>query len=133
MVRGVVSSLNEWFDCPPFEPDDCVRLVRELRAEGLAESYIGSVLGCAHQVFRFARRHLRWQRSSPVADLLRSERPRTDAPERRVYEGDELPDTIAASDEPWTTLFRLAAVVGARESELLAIRWENLALDRLDA
>jgi integrase len=115
------------------QPDDCVRLVRELRAEDLAESYIASVLGCAHQVFRFARRHLRWQGSSPVADLLRSERPATGSPERRVYEGDELAETIAASEEPWTTLFRLAAVVGARESELLAIRWENLALDRLDA
>jgi integrase len=115
------------------EPGQCVQLVHELRAEGLAESYIGSVLGAAHQVFRFARRHLRWQGSSPVADLLRSERPRTGSSERRVYEGDELAETIAAADEPWKTLFTLAAVVGARESELLAIRWESLVLDRLDA
>jgi integrase len=114
-------------------PDNCVQLVRELRGEGLSESYIGSVLGCAHQVFRYARRHLRWQRSSPVADLLKSERPKTGSPERRVYEGDELAQTIAAADEPWASLFRLAAVTGARESELLGLKWDDLRLDDLDA
>jgi integrase len=113
--------------------DDCVRLVRELRAEGLSEFYIGSVLGDAHQAFRYARRHLSWHGSSPVADLLRSERPRTGSGERRVYQGDELAETIAAAEEPWATLFRLAAVVGARMSELLGLWWGDLGLDNLDA
>jgi integrase len=112
--------------------DDCAQLVRRLRAEGLAGSYIASVLGCADQVFRFARRRLRWQGSSPVADLLSSERPRAGSPERRVYVGDELAQTIAATGEPWATLFRLAAVVGGRESELLGLWWENLVLADVD-
>jgi hypothetical protein len=64
-------------------PNACVQLVRELRVEGLADSYIGAVLGAAHQTFRFARRHLGWQRSSPVADLLKSERPKAGSGERR--------------------------------------------------
>jgi integrase len=90
------------------------------------------VLGNAHQVFRFARRHLHWWGSSPVADLLRSERPRVGAAERRVYQGDELAQTIAAAAEPWATLFQLAAVIGARKSELLGLWWEDLALDDLE-
>ncbi len=44
-----------------------------------------------------------------------------------------MAETIAASDEPWTTLFRLAAVAGARVSELLGLRWENLVLSNLGA
>jgi integrase len=115
------------------EPDDCMRLTAELRREGLAESYIASVLGCANQVFRFARRHLGWQRTSPVADLLRSERPSAGNPERAVYEGDELEQVIAAAGWPWNVLFRLASVVGARESELLGLWWQDLELDDLDA
>ena len=114
-------------------PDQCVELVRELRADGLADSYIAAILGCCHQVFRYARRHLSWAGTSPVADLLRSERPRASSPERRVYERVELAQTIAAADEPWATLFRLAAVVGARESELLGLCWHDLGLDDLDA
>jgi integrase len=114
-------------------PNTCVQLVRDLRVEGLADSYIGAVLSAAHQTFRFARHHLHWQRSSPVADLLKSERPKAGSGERRVYEGDELAQTIAAASEPWATLFRLAAVVGARESELLGLWWEDLKLDDLDA
>jgi integrase len=133
--HAVAHALKRWQRrrLDAIEPGQCVQLVRELRAEGLSESYIGSVLGCAHQVFRFARRHLRWQGASPVADLLRSERPSTTAAERRVYVGDELAQTIAASHEPWTTLFRLAAVVGARESELLGLHWDDLGLADLDA
>jgi integrase len=66
--------------------------------------------------------------------LERGERPSpSDAPDRRVYTRDELDQTLAATTEPWQTLFRLADIVGGRESELLALWWENLALDHLDA
>jgi integrase len=36
--------------------------------------------------------------------------------------------TLAASWEPWRTIFRLAHDVGARESELLGLWWENVDL-----
>ena len=57
------------------------------------------------------------------------ERPRVgETVERRVFLGDELEQTLAASIEPWTTLFRLASIVGARESELLGLWWCDVDL-----
>jgi integrase len=46
-----------------------------------------------------------------------------------VYEAHELQQVIEATDEPWRTLFRLARVVGGRESELLGLWWQDLDLD----
>jgi integrase len=40
---------------------------------------------------------------------------------------------LAAATEPWRTLFALAAVSGARLSELLALRWSDLELSDADA
>src|SRR4051794_13155685 len=45
---------------------DAARLVRDLRASGLAESSINSVLQVANRVFKFARRHCRWRGENPV-------------------------------------------------------------------
>jgi integrase len=85
-------------------------------------------------VFKFARRHCRWRGESPLELLEAGERPKVSGtPERRIYRGDELAQTLVASSEPWTTLFRLAGVVGARESELLGLWWENLELRDVDA
>src|SRR4051812_10613992 len=113
---------------------DAARLVRELRADGLAESSISSVLQVANRVFKFARRHCRWRGENPIELLERNERPkRSAAPERRIYEGDELVQTLAASSEPWTTILRLAHDVGGRESELLGLWWEDLDLRELRA
>ena len=62
------------------------------------------------------------------------ERPKvSETPERRIYTADELAQVLAASTEPWRTLFRLAGVVGGRESELLGLWWEDLDLSDLDA
>jgi integrase len=108
------------------EPDHCAQLVRELRAEGAAEWTIAGVLGAANQVFGFADRRLGWVGRNPVARLRKSERPKTGAtPRRRIFEGDELEQTLRAAREPWKTLFWLAAVTGARESELLGISWAD--------
>jgi site-specific recombinase XerD len=108
---------------------DAARLVRELRASGLAESTINGVLQVANRVFKFARRHCRWRGENPIELLERNERPKaSETPERRIYEGDELKQTLAASWEPWTTIFGLAHDVGPRESEALGLWWENLDL-----
>jgi integrase len=108
---------------------DAVRLARELRAQGLSEWTIAGILKAAGRVFKFARRHCRRRGENPVELLEPAERPKVSAtPERRIYMGDELAQTLAASWEPWTTLFRLAGVVGGRESELLGLWWENLDL-----
>jgi integrase len=108
---------------------DAARLVRELRASGLAESSINRVLRAANRVFKFARRHCGWRGENPLELLERGERPKvTTAHERRIYTEDELAQTLVASWEPWTTIFRLAHDVGGRESELLGLWWENLEL-----
>ena len=88
---------------------DAARLVRELRAAGLSEWTIAASCRSPNRVFKFARRHCRWRGENPIELLEGGERPKPSAtPERRIYAGDELAQTLAASTEPWTTLFRLA-------------------------
>jgi len=113
---------------------DAAGLVRDLRAAGLAEWTISGICRAANRVFKFARRHCAWRGDNPFAELETSERPKVSkTPERRIYEGDELVQVLAASIEPWRTLFRLASVVGPRESELLGLWWEDLDLSDLAA
>jgi integrase len=65
--------------------------------------------------------------------LEAGERPKpSTTPERRIYVGTELTQVLAAATEPWRTLFRLASVVGGRESELLGLWWEDVELGVLD-
>ena len=61
--------------------------------------------------------------------LGRSERPKPgQSAKRRLFNGGELEQTIAAAGEPYNTLFTLAALTGARVSELLALRWANVSI-----
>lgn len=55
-------------------PDDLAQLVRELRAEGLAESTIVIVIGVTNRIYRYAARRLRWSGINPVSLMLPSER-----------------------------------------------------------
>ena len=113
---------------------DAARLVRELRAAGLAEWTITGIVRAASRVFKFARRHCRWRGENPFELLESGERPKPSAtPERRIYTADELAQTIAASTEPWSTLFRLASITAGRESELLGLWWEDLGLADVNA
>jgi integrase len=108
-------------------PDDLAALVRELRGEGLAESTIVIVVGVLNRIYRYAARRLGWGGTNPVSLLLPSERPKPgQSAKRRLFEGDELEQTVAAAGEPYGTLFTLAALTGARVSELLALRWANV-------
>jgi integrase len=114
-------------------PDDAARLIRELRALGLSEWTISGIQKAASRVFKFARRRMGWHGTSPFELLENGERPRvSEAKERRIYTPDEFAQVVAASPEPWGTLFRLASVVGARESELLGLQWSDLTLSDID-
>lgn len=65
--------------------------------------------------------------------LLPSERPKPSrGRRRRIFEGRELEQTIEAAAEPFRTLFTLAALTGARLSELLALTWADVRLRDLD-
>jgi integrase len=113
--------------------DDVARLVRDLRDARRAEWTIAGIIGAARQVFRYAQQRLSWAGSSPTNLLGAGERPQTSATSRRrIYRGQELPQTLASAREPWRTLFAVAAVTGARLSELLGLTWDDLYLEDLD-
>jgi integrase len=114
-------------------PDDLAELVRELRAGGLAESTIVIVVGVTNRIYRYAARRLGWAGVNPVSLMLSSERPKpSHGKRRRVFEHGELEQTIAAADEPYRTLFTVAALTGARLSELLALTWSVVRIDHID-
>jgi integrase len=110
-------------------PDDLAALVRDLRGAALSESTIVIALGVVNRIYRFAARRLSWQGINPVSLMLSSERPKpAQSKRRRIFEGGELEQTIAAAAEPHRTLFTLAALTGARVSELLGLTWADVRL-----
>lgn len=114
-------------------PDDLAQLVRALRDAGLAEASIVIVIGVINRIYRYAARRLGWAGVNPVSLMLTSERPKpSKAQRRRVFQGAELEQTIAAAGEPYRTLFTVAALTGARLSELLALTWENVRIDEVE-
>ena len=114
-------------------PDDLAALVRDLRTKGMSESTIVIVVGVANRVFRFAARRLAWSGTNPVSLMLPSERPKpSQGKRRRIFEGRELEQTVVAATEPHRMLFTLAALTGARLSELLALTWADVRLDDVE-
>jgi integrase len=114
--------------------DDVARLVRDLRASGSAEWSVAGILGVLGQVVRHATTRLGWLGTDPTTQLSNGERPKTSATaRRRIYQGDELAQTFAAAHEPLRTLFALAAVTGARLSELLGLTWGDVDLEDIAA
>lgn len=110
-------------------PDDLAELVRDLRRHGLSESTGSIAIGVTNRIYRYAARRLGWSGSNPVSLMLSSERPKpSQAKRRRIFEGAELEQTVAAAAEPWRTLFILAALTGARVSEILGLTWADLSI-----
>jgi integrase len=104
-----------------------------MRAKGFSESTIAIAIGVMNRIYRYATRRLGWSGTNPVSVMLTSERPKpSESKRRRIFEGAELEQTIAAAREPWRTLFTLAALTGARVSELLALTWADVRLDDID-
>lgn len=117
-----------------FKRSDAAQLIRDLRAAGLMESSIAGIVGVASRVFSYARQNLEWTGTNPFHLLDNRQRPKASkTPPRRIYEGDELDQVIAATTEPWRTLFRFADFCAGRESELLGLWRKELNLADLDA
>ena len=113
--------------------DDAARLVLELRAAGKSEWTISTILRAASRVFTFARRRCSWHGDNPVSLLESGERPKVaQTQRRRIFTADELAQTVARAHEPWRLLFMLAAVSGARLSELLGLVWGDIELSEPD-
>ncbi len=113
--------------------DDLAQLVRDLRSEGKSEATIAVVLGVVGRIYKFAVRRLGWRGTLPTTLMLQSERPKVSQGKRRpIFEGEELEQTITAAQEPFRTLFTVAALTGARISELCGLTWADVHIDQLD-
>jgi integrase len=65
--------------------------------------------------------------------MLSSERPKVSLATRRpIFTPEQIEQTLAASTEPYRTLFTVAALTGARVSELCGLIWADVRLDELD-
>jgi len=113
--------------------DHLAALVRELRAQGKSEATIAVILGVIGQIYKFAARRLGWQGPNPMTLLLSSERPKVSLAKRRpLFTPEQIEQTIAAAREPYRTLFTVAALTGARVSELCGLTWSDVRLDDLN-
>jgi integrase len=110
--------------------DDLASLVRELRAEGKSEATIAVALAVVSRVYKFAARRLGWSGTIPTTLMLQSERPKVSTGKRRpIFAGEDLEQTIAAAQEPFRALFTVAALTGARVSELCGLTWADVRID----
>lgn len=113
--------------------DDVARLVRELRGEDKSEATIAVAVAVIGRIYKFAARRLGWNGIVPTTLMLSSERPKVSLAKRRpIFVGEQLEQTIRAAHEPFRTLFAVAALTGARISELCGLTWAEVRLDDLD-
>lgn len=113
--------------------DDLAGLVRELRAEGKSEATIVAALAVVGLIYKFAARRLGWVGTIPTTLMLQSERPKLSQAKRRpIFTGEQLEQTIAAAHEPFRTLFTVAALTGARISELCGLTWADIRIADVD-
>ena len=111
-------------------PDDLVALVRELRTEGKSEATIAVALAVVGRIYKFAARRLGWSGTIPTTLMLRSERPKLSQMKRPpIFTGEQLEQTIAAAYGPFRTLFIVAALTGARISELCGLTWADVRIE----
>lgn len=113
--------------------DDLAVLVRQMRERGKSEATIAVVLGVIGRIYKFAARRLGWHGTNPTTLLLSSERPKVSLAKRRpIFTPEQIEQTLAAATEPYRTLFTVAALTGARMSELCGLTWADVRLDHVD-
>jgi integrase len=113
--------------------DDLAKFVRELRSEDKSEATIAVGLAVVGRIYKFAVRRLGWSGTIPTTLMLRSERPKVSQAKRRpIFTGEQLEQTIAAARDPFRALFTVAALTGARISELCGLTWADVRINNLD-
>lgn len=113
--------------------DDLASVVREMRQARKSEATILVVLGVTGRIYKFAARRLGWSGASPTTLMLSSERPKVSLAKRRpIFTGEQIEQTIVAADEPYRTVFTVAALTGARMSELCGLTWESVMIVDFD-
>jgi integrase len=112
--------------------DELAALVRDMRQDGKSEATIAAVLGAAGRIYKFAARRLGFSGVNPTTLMLSSERPKVSLAKRLpIFTPEQIEQTLAASTEPYRTLFTVAALTGARISELCGLTWADVQLDDL--
>jgi integrase len=104
-------------------------LVSALRAKGLAPRSILKALVVLSLVFDYARTREGWAGQNPVTGYDRRRKLVDQDDEKRIFRGDELGRVLDAADEPYRTLFLFLADTGARITEALHVRLNDLRLD----
>lgn len=113
--------------------DELASLVRDMRAHGKSEATIAAVIGAASRIYRFAARRLGFAGQNPTTLMLSSERPKVSLAMRRpIFTPEQIEQTLAAATAPYRTLFTVAALTGARVSELCGLTWADVRLDDID-
>lgn len=109
--------------------DELAAMVRELRRDGKSEATIHAVLGATGRIYKLAARRLGFSGANPATPMLPSERPKVSLAKRLpIFTPEQIEQTLEASYEPFRTLFTLAALTGARISELCGLTWEDIRL-----
>src|SRR5881392_963567 len=86
--------------------DELATLVRDMRDEGKSEATIVAVLGATGRIYKFAARRLGFSGVNPTTLMLPSERPKVSLAKRLpIFTPEQIEQTIAASSEPYRTLF----------------------------
>jgi integrase len=114
--------------------DDAAQMVRDWRAEEASEATIAGRLVVAGRVFRFAKRRMNSHAENVIALLDAGERAKlSEVPAKRYFTPSELDQTLASAREPWNLPFTVAAVTGARQSEVAGLQWDDWDLEDVDA
>jgi hypothetical protein len=93
--------------------DELAELVRDMRQDGKSEATIAAVLGAVGRIYKFAARRLGFTGVNPITLMLSSERPKVSLATRRpIFTPEQIEQTLAASAEPYRTLFTVAALTG---------------------
>jgi integrase len=109
-------------------PDDIVALAKELREQGYTEWTVDTTLTPLKALFRHAvRRDI--LDLSPFHKLERAERPRPRPSDQRILNTAEIHRLLAVAPHRYRLLIATAIFTGLRQSELLALRWENVDFD----
>lgn len=123
--------LDTWSGVNLLHPDrdTAATLVRQWEADGASPSTISVRLAAARALYRA----LRWARAidtDPLADVRPARDPTPAHEKRQPYPDAAIEALLAVATTSDRLLLLLGAHAGLRVSEILALRWEDIDLDR---
>jgi len=105
--------------------DDVARLITEMERDGYAAWTIRGVLTVLGRVLGAAERR-GLTAGNPVRRLERGERPKVQRREFPSLDREAIGRLISSAPEKYRTLIAVSLLTGARQSELLGLRWQDV-------